>query len=116
MEVKFKFSLNFQVQEAIKKRKFEHETSGTALTAGFLTEMERQYKNKYLRDIATHAELLVYDWSGGGEVEVVSIHRHVNGTIPPHYSQTIATPVSQNQQWRPPEKGRENKGRRSSGE
>lgn len=36
-------------------------------------EIERQYKNKYLRDISTHAELLVYDWTGGGDVEVVSV-------------------------------------------
>lgn len=60
-----------QVQAAIQKRGLDYEKSGKALTTGFLTEMERQYKNKYLRDISTHAELLVYDWSGGGEVEVV---------------------------------------------
>lgn len=42
------------------------------MTTEFLTEIETQYKNKYLRDISTHAELLVYDWSGGGEAEVVS--------------------------------------------
>ncbi|KAJ8710620.1 hypothetical protein PYW08_009135 [Mythimna loreyi] len=60
-----------KVQAAVKARKLDYEVSGKALTDNFLTEMERQYKNKYLRDIATHAELLVYDWSGGGEVEVV---------------------------------------------
>lgn len=60
-----------QVQDAIKKRNLKHETQGRALTKPFLMDIERQYKNKYLRDIATHAELLVYDWSGGGEVEVV---------------------------------------------
>lgn len=59
------------VQEAIKDRNLKHEVAMRALTKPFLMEMERQYKNKYLRDIATHAELLVYDWSGGGEVEVV---------------------------------------------
>lgn len=61
----------FQVQAAIKDRNLKHEAPMRALSTPFLTEMERQYKNKYLRDIATHAELLVYDWSGGGEVEVV---------------------------------------------
>lgn len=60
-----------QAQDAIKKRGLNHEVCGKALTAPFLTEMERTYKNKYLRDIESHAELLVYDWSGGGEVEVV---------------------------------------------
>ncbi|CAK1590950.1 unnamed protein product [Parnassius mnemosyne] len=60
-----------KVMEAIKCRNLEHEVNGKALTPEFLTEVERQYKTKYLRDISTHAELLVYDWSGGGEVEVV---------------------------------------------
>ncbi|XP_032523905.1 NADH dehydrogenase [ubiquinone] 1 alpha subcomplex subunit 10, mitochondrial [Danaus plexippus] len=60
-----------KVSEAIKKRGLKHEVDGKALTPAFLTEMEHQYKNKYLRDIATHAELLVYDWTGGGDVEVV---------------------------------------------
>ncbi|CAH0403225.1 unnamed protein product [Chilo suppressalis] len=59
------------VEASIKKRGLEHEVKGKALTTAFLTEMEKQYKTKYLRDIATHAELLVYDWSGGGDVEVV---------------------------------------------
>ncbi|KAL0861288.1 hypothetical protein ABMA27_008849 [Loxostege sticticalis] len=59
------------VTKAIKARNLQHETSGKALTPKFLMEMEKQYKSKYLRDISTHAELLVYDWSGGGEVEVV---------------------------------------------
>ena len=35
---------------------------------------------------------------------------------PPHCSQTTATPESQNQQWRPPEKRRGNEARRSPGE
>ncbi|XP_050356292.1 NADH dehydrogenase [ubiquinone] 1 alpha subcomplex subunit 10, mitochondrial [Nymphalis io] len=60
-----------KVQESIKKRALKHEIEGKALTKPFLTELEHQYKNKYLRDISTHAELLVYDWSGGGDVEVV---------------------------------------------
>ncbi|KAL4703747.1 hypothetical protein ACJJTC_017535 [Scirpophaga incertulas] len=59
------------VKSAINKRNFKHEVNGKALTTEFLTEVEKQYKNKYLRDISTHAELLVYDWSGGGDVEVV---------------------------------------------
>ncbi|XP_050671385.1 NADH dehydrogenase [ubiquinone] 1 alpha subcomplex subunit 10, mitochondrial [Leptidea sinapis] len=60
-----------KVQEAIISRGYKHEVEGKALTCEFIQEMERQYKNKYLRDISTHAELLVYDWTGGGEVEVV---------------------------------------------
>ncbi|KPJ04189.1 PREDICTED: NADH dehydrogenase [ubiquinone] 1 alpha subcomplex subunit 10, mitochondrial [Papilio xuthus] len=60
-----------KVMEAIKCRNLDHEVNGKAMTAAYLTEVERQYKTKYLRDISTHAELLVYDWTGGGEVEVV---------------------------------------------
>lgn len=60
-----------KVQESVKRRALKHEITGKALTPKFLTEVERQYKTNYLRDIATHAELLVYDWTGGGEVEVV---------------------------------------------
>lgn len=33
--------------------------------------MERFYKQHFLKDISTHAELLVYDWSNYGETEVV---------------------------------------------
>ncbi|CAH0760222.1 unnamed protein product [Diatraea saccharalis] len=59
------------VSEAIKKRSCDYEVKGKALTTKYLTELETQYKTKYLRDISTHAELLVYDWTGGGDVEVV---------------------------------------------
>lgn len=34
--------------------------------------MEDVYKNNFLKDIGTHAELLVYDWSNGGEIELVA--------------------------------------------
>lgn len=37
----------------------------------FLTSMEDIYKQEFLHDIASHAEILVYDWSNGGEVELV---------------------------------------------
>lgn len=67
-----------KVQEAIKTRKNDYEVTGKALTEPFLAEMERQYKHKYLRDISTHAELLVYDWTGGGEVEVVRLLHQFN--------------------------------------
>lgn len=60
-----------KVQEAIKRRGYKHELEGKAISKPYLMEVERQYKNNYLRDISTHAELLVYDWTGGGEVEVV---------------------------------------------
>lgn len=60
-----------QVQQKISSRGHPHEKKSPALTTKFLTEMERQYKNRYLRDISSHAELLIYDWSAGGDIEVV---------------------------------------------
>ncbi|XP_041969499.1 NADH dehydrogenase [ubiquinone] 1 alpha subcomplex subunit 10, mitochondrial [Aricia agestis] len=60
-----------KVQENVKTRGLQHEVQGKALTPNFLKEIERQYKNHYLREISTHAELLVYDWTGGGDVEIV---------------------------------------------
>ena len=33
--------------------------------------MEKTYKQNYLKEISKHAELLIYDWSEGGEVEIV---------------------------------------------
>lgn len=33
--------------------------------------MEEVYKNNFLKDISTHSELLVYDWSNGGDIELV---------------------------------------------
>lgn len=37
----------------------------------FLTTMEDVYKHEYLHDMEAHSELLVYDWSNGGEIELV---------------------------------------------
>lgn len=33
--------------------------------------MEDVYKRNFLKDISTHSELLVYDWSNGGDIELV---------------------------------------------
>lgn len=33
--------------------------------------MDSIYKKEYLREISAHAELLVYDWTNGGDVELV---------------------------------------------
>ncbi|MPC44709.1 NADH dehydrogenase [ubiquinone] 1 alpha subcomplex subunit 10, mitochondrial [Portunus trituberculatus] len=36
-----------------------------------LAHMEHVYKQQYLKEISTHAELLIYDWTESGDVEVV---------------------------------------------
>ncbi|XP_058461865.1 NADH dehydrogenase [ubiquinone] 1 alpha subcomplex subunit 10, mitochondrial [Malaya genurostris] len=59
------------VKDRIKKRSHPAEVNSKALTDKYLTDMEQIYKQQYLKDISTHAELLVYDWSNYGETEVV---------------------------------------------
>ncbi|XP_044748952.1 NADH dehydrogenase [ubiquinone] 1 alpha subcomplex subunit 10, mitochondrial [Coccinella septempunctata] len=60
-----------KVQENIQRRNIPSEVKSPALTKEYLTALEKFYKQKYLKDISTHAELLVYDWSEGGDPEVV---------------------------------------------
>lgn len=62
----------FLLQEKIKKRnKFNEANSPLFKDTKFLETMEDVYKNNFLKDISTHSELLVYDWSNGGETELV---------------------------------------------
>jgi NADH dehydrogenase (ubiquinone) 1 alpha subcomplex subunit 10 len=60
-----------KTKENIKKRNIDYEVNSKALTDQFLNEIEHGYKQSFLKDISNHAELLVYDWSEGGETEVV---------------------------------------------
>ncbi|XP_017779923.1 PREDICTED: NADH dehydrogenase [ubiquinone] 1 alpha subcomplex subunit 10, mitochondrial [Nicrophorus vespilloides] len=60
-----------KVLENIKERSISYEVNSKVLTPEYLSEMETNYKQKYLKEISKHAELLVYDWSEGGDPEVV---------------------------------------------
>lgn len=60
-----------KVKENIKKRNIDHEAKSTVFTDQYLGDMETTYKQRYLKEITQHAELLVYDWTNGGETEVV---------------------------------------------
>ncbi|CAG9766668.1 unnamed protein product [Ceutorhynchus assimilis] len=60
-----------KVMENIQKRNISYEKNSPALTESYLETMERHYKQSYLKDMAKHAELLVYDWSLEGDMEVV---------------------------------------------
>lgn len=57
--------------ENIKRRNNEWEVKSPAITQKFLADMETAYKQEYLKEISVHSELLVYDWTHGGDVEVV---------------------------------------------
>uniref|UniRef100_A0A1B6LQC9 NADH dehydrogenase [ubiquinone] 1 alpha subcomplex subunit 10, mitochondrial n=1 Tax=Graphocephala atropunctata TaxID=36148 RepID=A0A1B6LQC9_9HEMI len=60
-----------KIQEKIKKRGHAHEQNSKALSTSFLTALEEAYKRQYLKEVSVHSELLIYDWSDGGDVEVV---------------------------------------------
>lgn len=58
-------------QQRIKARNLDYEVNSKVLNDAYLRDIENIYKQQYLKDIATHAELLIYDWTAGGETEVV---------------------------------------------
>ncbi|KAF4517561.1 hypothetical protein B566_EDAN005125 [Ephemera danica] len=57
--------------ERIKKRSIPYEVKSKVFTPKYLEIMEEMYKQRYLKEISNHAELLIYDWSDQGDVEVV---------------------------------------------
>jgi len=60
-----------KVIENIKKRNISYEVNSQAMNPNYLQALEYAYKHEYLKQIGTHSELLIYDWSNGGDVEVV---------------------------------------------
>lgn len=60
-----------KVKENIKKRNIPYEVKSQVLNDNYLNTMEKVYKQQYLKQISQHAELLIYDWSCGGDSEVV---------------------------------------------
>lgn len=60
-----------KVKDNIKKRGLDYETKSAVFTDEYLSDIENIYKQRYLKEITQHAELLVYDWTNGGETEVV---------------------------------------------
>lgn len=60
------------MQQRIKTRnKWGEANSPLFKDNKFLNTMEEVYKQEFLQDISKHAEILVYDWTNGGEVELV---------------------------------------------
>lgn len=41
------------------------------LSDEYLKNIDYFYKQQYLKEISTSSELLVYDWSNGGETEII---------------------------------------------
>nr|CAG4640839.1 EOG090X05NZ [Eulimnadia texana] len=60
-----------EIKRRIQERKNPVEINSPVYQEPFLKSLEKVYKQDYLQAINEHAELLVYDWSEGGEAEVV---------------------------------------------
>ncbi|XP_060531424.1 NADH dehydrogenase [ubiquinone] 1 alpha subcomplex subunit 10, mitochondrial-like [Cylas formicarius] len=59
------------VLDNIKKRAVGWEKNSQVLNEKYLEVMEYNYKQSYLRRMGEHAELLIYDWSVEGDLEIV---------------------------------------------
>ncbi|XP_067125395.1 NADH dehydrogenase [ubiquinone] 1 alpha subcomplex subunit 10, mitochondrial [Centruroides vittatus] len=59
------------LKDRIKKRNRPYEVNSKVLTNEYLSTMEDYYKHTFLKDFSVHSELLIYDWSNFGDVEVI---------------------------------------------
>lgn len=59
------------VKDRIRARNNPNEVNSKALTDKYLSDIDINYKQNFLKEISAHADLLVYDWSAGGDTEVV---------------------------------------------
>lgn len=57
--------------QRIKERNNPVEVNSKVLTKEYLESIDYLYKQSYLKDMEKHSELLIYDWSNYGEVEVI---------------------------------------------
>lgn len=63
--------LNYS-QKNIKKRNLNNEANSPLFKdTKFLETIDDVYKRDFLKEINTSSELLIYDWSNGGEAELV---------------------------------------------
>lgn len=60
-----------QVIKNVQERGRPEEKNSPFYTPELLSKLEQNYKKKYLKEISNHTEVLLYDWSEGGEAEVV---------------------------------------------
>lgn len=70
------------VKQRVAARKLDGEAGSKVISDAYLKDIDYFYKQEYLKDISVSSELLVYDWSEGGETEIVvedieRIGRHI---------------------------------------
>ncbi|XP_043481714.1 NADH dehydrogenase [ubiquinone] 1 alpha subcomplex subunit 10, mitochondrial [Leptopilina heterotoma] len=59
------------VLDKIKKRNAPGEKDSKVLNEKFLTDLEHNYKYNFLKNMSEHANILIYDYSNGGDFEVI---------------------------------------------
>lgn len=59
------------IKERVKARKYPGEAGSKVINDAFLNDIDHFYKQEYLKTINVTSELLVYDWSNGGDTEIV---------------------------------------------
>ncbi|KZC08838.1 NADH dehydrogenase [ubiquinone] 1 alpha subcomplex subunit 10, mitochondrial [Dufourea novaeangliae] len=59
------------VQEKIKQRGRPEEINTKVFSTQFLNDMRDSYREKYLKQLATHSHLLIYDWSKEADYNIV---------------------------------------------
>lgn len=59
------------IKERVKARKLPAECESKVINDAYLKDIDHIYKQEYLKTISTSSELLVYDWSNGGDAEIV---------------------------------------------
>ncbi|VEN34146.1 unnamed protein product [Callosobruchus maculatus] len=60
-----------RVIENVKKRAISYEKDSPVINPQYLSVMEKHYKQNYLKEMSKHSELLIYDWSEEGDVDIV---------------------------------------------
>ncbi|KAB0800128.1 hypothetical protein PPYR_08008 [Photinus pyralis] len=60
-----------KVMANVQKRNYTCEKDSEVINPKYLKSMEDLYKLEYLKKLSTHSELLIYDWSEQGDIEVV---------------------------------------------
>ncbi|XP_076232586.1 NADH dehydrogenase (ubiquinone) subunit ND-42 isoform X2 [Calliopsis andreniformis] len=53
------------VKDKIKQRGISYEVNSKVFTTQYLSDLEKQYKEQYLKVLSNHSHLLIYDWSKG---------------------------------------------------
>lgn len=60
-----------KVQANIKKRNIDYEVESKAFTDRYLQSMDFFYKQCFLKKLRDHTPMLVYDWTEGGDTEIL---------------------------------------------